>query len=100
MILEYRKLVNLEYIQPTYNLYILFIVMTTPSNEVLDNKIANMVDQNNKEHWEIKDLLTTLSKKIDTLESKYVTRLEFKAVSLSIWLIATVIWIIWFFIWK
>jgi hypothetical protein len=50
MILEYRKLVNLEYIQPTYNLYILFIVMTTPSNEVLDNKIANMVDQNNKEH--------------------------------------------------
>lgn len=98
MILEYRKLVNLEYIQPTYNLYILFIVMTTPSNEVLDNKIANMVDQNNKEHWEIKDLLTTLSKKIDTLESKYVTRLEFKAVSLSIWLIATVIWIIWFFI--
>lgn len=72
--------------------------MTTPSNEVLDNKIANMVEQNNKEHWEIKDLLTTLSKKIDNLEKKYVTRLEFKAVSLSIWLIATIIWIIWFFI--
>ena len=31
--------------------------MTTPSNEVLDNKIANMVGkQNNKEHWEIKEL--------------------------------------------
>ena len=74
--------------------------MTTPSNEVLDNKIANMVEQNNKEHWEIKDLLTTLSSKIDDLEKKYVTRLEFKAVSISIWLLATLLWIVWFFISK
>lgn len=74
--------------------------MTTPSNEVLDNKIANMVEQNNKEHWEIKELLTSLSGKIDTLEKKYVTRLEFKAVSISIWLLATLLWIVWFFISK
>ena len=74
--------------------------MITPSNEILDERFKTMEKQNKVEHWEIKDLLTTLSSKIDDLEKKYVTRLEFKAVSISIWLLATLLWIVWFFISK
>ncbi len=72
--------------------------MVTPSNEILDERFKTMEKQNKVEHWEIKALLTTLSSKIDDLEKKYVTRLEFKAVSISIWLLATLLWIIWFFL--
>ena len=52
--------------------------MNTPSNEILDERFKTMEKQNKVEHWEIKDLLTTLSSKIDDLEKKYVTRLELK----------------------
>jgi len=82
--------------------------MTPPSNEVLAANLSNMIDQNNKEHHDIKDqnkkdhlevktMFSELSKKIDVLEKKYVTRLEFKAVSLSLWLLATLLGVIWFF---
>lgn len=72
--------------------------MVTPSNEVLDNKITNMVELNNKEHGEIKDILTSLSKKIDELENKYVTRLEFKAIVWFVWILSVLIGIVWFFL--
>lgn len=71
--------------------------MTKPSVDVLEERFKNMEQQNNKEHGEIKELLTSLSSKIDTLESKYVTRLEFKAVSAIIGIVAVVLWIVWFF---
>jgi len=71
--------------------------MTKPSVDVLEERFKNMEQQNNKEHWEIKELLTSLSSKIDALESKYVTRLEFKAVSAIIGIVAVVLWIVWFF---
>jgi hypothetical protein len=66
--------------------------------DILEERFKNMEEQNNKEHWEIKTLLTSLSNKIDNLENKYVTRLEFKAVSIFLWALATLIWIIVFFI--
>lgn len=65
--------------------------------DVLDERFKNMELQNNKEHWEIKTLLTLLSDKIDNLEKKYVTRLEFKAVSWFLWILAVLLWIIGFF---
>jgi len=71
--------------------------MTKPSVDVLEERFKNMEQQNNKEHGEIKELLTSLSSKIDALESKYVTRLEFKAVSAIIGIVAVVLWIVWFF---
>jgi len=82
--------------------------MTSPSNEVLEANLKNMIDQNNKEHkdikeqnkkdhLEVKSMFVSLSDKIDVLEKKYVTRLEFKAVSLSIWLLATLLGVIGFF---
>lgn len=71
--------------------------MTKPSIDVLEERFKNMEQQNNKEHGEIKELLTSLSSKIDALESKYVTRLEFKAVSAIIGIVAVVLWIVWFF---
>lgn len=66
--------------------------------DVLDERIKNMELQNNKEHWEIKELLTGLSSKIDDLEKKYVTRLEFKAVSWFIGILAVLLGIVWFFL--
>jgi len=66
--------------------------------DVLDERIKNMELQNNKEHWEIKELLNLLSSKIDDLEKKYVTRLEFKAVSWFLWVLAVLLWIIGFFL--
>lgn len=71
--------------------------MTKPSVDVLEERFKNIEQQNNKEHGEIKELLTSLSSKIDALESKYVTRLEFKAVSAIIGIVAVVLWIVWFF---
>lgn len=71
--------------------------MVKPSVDVLEERFKNMEQQNNKEHGEIKELLTSLSSKIDALESKYVTRLEFKAVSAIIGIVAVVLWIVWFF---
>lgn len=71
--------------------------MTKPSVDVLEERFKNMEQQNNKEHGEIKELLTSLSSKIDALESKYVTRLEFKAVSAILGIVAVVLWIVWFF---
>ena len=72
--------------------------MSAPSNEVLDNKINNMVEQNNKEHWEIKAILNSINQKIDGLDRRYPTRAEFKAVSFAIGALATLIWVISFFI--
>jgi hypothetical protein len=66
--------------------------------DVLEERFRNMEEQNNREHWEIKSLLTTLSTKIDNLEKKYVTRLEFKAVSWFLGILAILLWIIGFFL--
>lgn len=66
--------------------------------DILEERIKNMENQNNKEHSEIKELLKTMSDKLDNLEGKYVTRLEFKAVSLALGFLATLIGIIVFFI--
>jgi len=38
--------------------------MNTPSNDVLDNKIENMLEQNNKEHSDIKKILNEFSKEL------------------------------------
>jgi len=69
-----------------------------PSTEVLEANFINMEKQNKFEHWEIKILLTALSNKIDNLEKKYVTRLEFKAVSWFLGILAVLLWIVWFFL--
>ena len=74
--------------------------MTTPTNDVLENKIDNMIEQYNKEYKEIKNMLTSLEDKIDWLDSRYPTRAEFKAVSFAIGMLATLIWVISFFITK
>ena len=74
--------------------------MPVPSNEVLADRYDTMKEQNNKEHWELKNLLVDMSKKIDSLWKVYVTRLEFKAVSAVLWVLAVSLGIIGFFTWK
>lgn len=71
-----------------------------PSNETLDFKISSMEKQNKDEHKEIKEILTELNWKFDRLSKIFVTRLEFKAVSAAISIVAVALWMIWFFIWK
>ena len=67
------------------------------STEVLETKYDMMIEQNNKEHCEIKALLTTLSNKLDDLPEKFVTRLEFKAVAAALGTLSIIIWfIVWF----
>ena len=70
----------------------------TPTNAVLDEKIKNMQEQNNKEHSEIKEMLSLLNGKFDKLDSRYPTRREFKSVSFAIWLLATLIGVAWYFL--
>jgi hypothetical protein len=55
--------------------------MPMTSTEVLEAKYDMMIEQNNKEHSEIKEMITTLGKDIKDLPKEFVTRLEFKAVS-------------------
>ena len=81
--------------------------MTIPSNETLNVKIWSMnekidgvKEQNAKDHLEVKWLILELSTKFDCLPKKFVTRLEFKAVSAFIWLAAVSVGIIGFFIGK
>jgi hypothetical protein len=38
--------------------------MNTPSNDVLNNKIENMLEQNNKEHSDIKKMLNEFGKEL------------------------------------
>lgn len=75
---------------------------------VLQANLQNMIEQNNKEHWEIKDVLIKLGDKFDKfkeeLEKKmeenkkeFVTRIELKAVYVFVWVVATALAIIWFF---
>ena len=52
--------------------------------DVLDERIKNMELQNNKEHSEIKEMLSLLNGKFDKLDNRYPTRREFKSVSFAI----------------
>ena len=72
--------------------------MSVKSNEVLQTEFENMKEQNNKEHKEIKEILTEIHNKIDGLPSKFVLRREFNAVSWVIWFVAVALAVIWFFI--
>lgn len=78
---------------------ILFLVMT-PSNEVLSATFDMMIEQNNKEHSEIKEMITSLSNDVRWLPKEFVTRIEFRAVSRALWLLATWIGIAAYFLWK
>jgi len=55
--------------------------MTAPSNETLDYKFQSMEKQNASEHKEIKTILVDIQKEVRGMDKKFVTRLEFKAVS-------------------
>ena len=72
------------------------------SNEVLKERISNMKEQNQKEHKELFKSFEKLSNKFDIVVSKldntYVMRREFKVAIGLLWVFATIIWIIWFFI--
>jgi len=75
-------------------------MMTPPSNEVLAVEIKNMDDK----IWDIKksQTLTNLKldsivRKLDWLSKTYVTRLEFKAASAIVGILAVVLGIIWYF---
>ena len=74
--------------------------MATPSNDVLEANFQNMLKQNNKEHKEVKQILTDLSKKFDNLDDRYPTRREVKAIASMIVIFSTVLGIVWFFISK
>lgn len=65
--------------------------------DVLDEKFRNMEVQNNKEHWEIKEVLDKISDKIDRMPENFVTRLEFKAVAAALWTLSVIVWLIAFF---
>jgi len=75
-------------------------MMTPPSNEVLAVEIKNMDDK----IWDIKESQTltnlkldSIVRKLDWLSKTYVTRLEFKAASAIVGILAVVLGIIWYF---
>lgn len=64
-------------------------------SSILQNeKIKNMLEQNNKEHWEIMIILKELSIKFDNLPKSFVTRLEFKAIAWAIGIVSIALGII------
>jgi len=72
------------------------------SNDVLKERISNMEKNNKKEHKDMKESISKIDSKldilIDRLEDKFVMRKEFKAVSRLLWIFATILWLVWFFI--
>jgi len=72
------------------------------SNEILKERISNMEKQNWKEH---KAMLTSIEKIFDKLENindkleaKFILRKEHKAAVAMLWVFATILSIIWYFL--
>ena len=57
-----------------------------------------MKEQNKKEHTQVFSLLEKIDDKLDKLPEKFVTRMEFKAAMWIAWFLATIIWVISYFI--
>jgi len=86
---------NIKEIQESFNELDKRYALQTNENKNMSEKIKEIKDtvsnvENKLDKWFAEIKLSILQ-----LEKKYVTRLEFKAVSIAIWTVATVLGIIW-----